>query len=235
MHDAYRNTLCSFRRIRKWIFDPRFTGFRGRKEREIRNWMCNLGDLSQTRAICMAASPEMTCFLLFDKLCDYTVQNFVFGSSNSDDWTNRTRKKRVEVEIYLKVAGSVWSSFVARIFYVTRSSAHRFYKRVCRNIAVHLSPLLLICVFKQSQLATNGYNMDILLHQEQSSRSKIRFWIHRKEHTLKSCRLSFVDILACQARNDRFFCCYPFLPIKRLWSLAYKQTTSVSRIIIPSK
>ena len=35
-----------------------------------------LGNLSQTRAICVTASREMTCFL-FDKLCDYTVQNFV--------------------------------------------------------------------------------------------------------------------------------------------------------------
>jgi len=35
-----------------------------------------LGNLSQTRAICVTASREMTCFL-FDKLCDFTVQNFV--------------------------------------------------------------------------------------------------------------------------------------------------------------
>ena len=34
--------VCSFRRIQKRIFDPRFAGFRGRKEREIRNWICNL-------------------------------------------------------------------------------------------------------------------------------------------------------------------------------------------------
>ena len=35
-----------------------------------------LGNLSQTSAIRVTASREMTCFL-FDKLCDYTVQNFV--------------------------------------------------------------------------------------------------------------------------------------------------------------
>ena len=35
----------------------------------------------------MAASQEMTFFPLFDKLSDYTVQNFVVGSSNSDDGT----------------------------------------------------------------------------------------------------------------------------------------------------
>ena len=40
----------------KRIFDPRFAGFRGRKEREIRNWICILGNLSQTRAICMTGS-----------------------------------------------------------------------------------------------------------------------------------------------------------------------------------
>ena len=53
------------------------------------NWICDLGNLLQTRAICMTAwaSQEMTCFLLFDKLCDYTVQNFVVGSSNNDDGT----------------------------------------------------------------------------------------------------------------------------------------------------
>ena len=60
--------------------------FRDRKGREIRNWICNLGSPSQTGAI-VAASQEMTCFLIFDKLCDYTMQNFVAGSSNSDDGT----------------------------------------------------------------------------------------------------------------------------------------------------
>ena len=81
---------CYFKRIQKRIADPRFAGFRGRKEREIRNWICDLGtNLSQTGAICMTAwaSQEMTCFLLFDKLRDYTVQNFVVGSSNNDDGT----------------------------------------------------------------------------------------------------------------------------------------------------
>ena len=66
--------VCSFRRIQKRIFDPRFARFRGRKEREIRNWICNLGNLSPTRAICTTASQKMTCFLPFDKLCDYAVR-----------------------------------------------------------------------------------------------------------------------------------------------------------------
>ena len=35
----------------------------------------------------MTASQEMTCFLLLDKLCDYTVQKFVVGGSNNDDGT----------------------------------------------------------------------------------------------------------------------------------------------------
>ena len=50
--------VCSFRRVQKRIFDPRFARFCGRKEREIRNWVCNPGDLSPSRAIC---SQEMTC------------------------------------------------------------------------------------------------------------------------------------------------------------------------------
>ena len=72
--------LCSLRRIQRPIFDSRFAGFLGRKEREIRNWIFNLGNLSQTRTIRMAASQEMARFALFDKLSDYTVQNFVVGN-----------------------------------------------------------------------------------------------------------------------------------------------------------
>ena len=48
----------------------------------------------------------MTCFLLFDKLCDYTVQNLVVGSSNSDDATYKTDKERsIKIENYLKNVG----------------------------------------------------------------------------------------------------------------------------------
>ena len=36
---------------------------------------------------------KMTCFLLFDKLCDYNVQNLVVGSSNSDNGTYKTKKE----------------------------------------------------------------------------------------------------------------------------------------------
>ena len=35
----------------------------------------------------LKASQEMTCFLLIYKLCDYTVQDFVVGSSNCYDGT----------------------------------------------------------------------------------------------------------------------------------------------------
>ena len=98
--------VCSFRRIQKRIFDLRFARFRGRKEREIQNWICNLGNLSPTRAICATASQKMTCFLLFDKLCDYTEQNLVVGSSNSDDGTYKTDKERsIKIENYLKNVG----------------------------------------------------------------------------------------------------------------------------------
>ena len=76
--------VCPFWRIQKEIFDLRFAGFCSQKEREIQKWICNLGNLSQTRGICMTASQEMTCFLLFDKLGNYTVQNFVVSNSNID-------------------------------------------------------------------------------------------------------------------------------------------------------
>ena len=91
--------VCSFQRIQKRIFDPRFARFRGRKEREIRNWICTLGNLSPMHAICTTASHKMTCFLLFDKLCDYTVQNLVVGSSNSDDGTYQTDKERSPLKL----------------------------------------------------------------------------------------------------------------------------------------
>ena len=91
--------VCSFRRIQKRILDPRFARFRGRKEREIRNWICNLGNLSPTRAIRTTVSQEMMCFVLFDKLCDYTVQNLVVGSSNSDDGTYKTNQERSALKL----------------------------------------------------------------------------------------------------------------------------------------
>ena len=130
--------MCSFQRIEKQNFDSRFAGFCRSKELEIRNWICNLCNLSQTRAICITASQEMTCLLLFDKLCDYTVQSFVVGSSNSDDGTYKTDQgRRLSVQFdpvsYL------------RFFHVTRSSAYRVYKRVCKKIAVQLS-VIFICV-----------------------------------------------------------------------------------------
>ena len=88
----------------KTEFDPRFAGFCRSKEREIRNWICNLCNLSQTRAICITASQEMTCFLLFE-LCDYIVQNFVVGTSNSDDGTyiENTSWKVLAYGIYTRV------------------------------------------------------------------------------------------------------------------------------------
>ena len=126
----------------------------------MRNWICNLGNLSPTRAICTTASQEMTCFLLFDKLCDYTVQNLVVGSSNSDDGTYKTDKERsIKIENYLKNVGQFDPVPQLGFFYVTRSSACRVYKRVCSQIAVHLL-LLLISDFKQS-LETDGQYMDI--------------------------------------------------------------------------
>ena len=100
-------SCVSIRRIQKRIFDPRFTRFRGRKEREIRNWICNLGNLSPTRAIMHDSLSKNDVFLQFDKLCDYTVQNLAVGSSNSDDGTYKTDKERStsKIENYLKDVG----------------------------------------------------------------------------------------------------------------------------------
>ena len=39
--------VFSFRGIQKRSFDLRFAGVRGRKESDIRNWICNLGNLSR--------------------------------------------------------------------------------------------------------------------------------------------------------------------------------------------
>ena len=162
--------MCSFRRIQKRIFDPRFAGFRGRKEREIRNWICNLGNLSPTRAICTTASQEMTCFLLFDKLCDYTVR-ILWSAVRIKTMEHKQVKKEARLsgklskDCRLSLIQFRSSNFSCII--VTRSTTYRVYKRVCRKIAVHLT-LLLICVVKQS-LATNGYYMDIFLYLEQSS------------------------------------------------------------------
>ena len=142
--------MCSFRRIQKRNLDPRFAGFWRSKEREIRNWICNLCNLSQTRAICMTASLEMTCFLPFDKICDYTVQNFLVGSLNSDDGTYKTDQGRsaLKLKIILRLSTQFDRVSYLRFFHVTRSSAYRVYKQVCRKITVHLF-LVLFCFLKQ--------------------------------------------------------------------------------------
>ena len=61
-------SVCSFRRIQKRIFDPMFARFGGRKEREIRNWICNLGNFRKCVQYQMAASEKTMWFLLFDGL-----------------------------------------------------------------------------------------------------------------------------------------------------------------------
>ena len=70
--------VFSFRRIQKRIFDRRFAGFRGRKEREIRNWICKL---SQTHCGMHDSLSRNDVFLLF---ANYVI---MVGSSNSDDGT----------------------------------------------------------------------------------------------------------------------------------------------------
>ena len=75
-------------KVQKLVLDSLPSGFDTHPNQlEIQNWICNLGNLSQTRALCMTASQKMNCFPLLDKLCDYTMQNFMVGSSNGDNET----------------------------------------------------------------------------------------------------------------------------------------------------
>ena len=50
------------------------------QEREIPNWILTLVTF---RVKSVTASQERMCYLLFDELCDDTMQNFVIGYSNS--------------------------------------------------------------------------------------------------------------------------------------------------------
>ena len=43
-------------------------------------------------SLSLSRNDVMTCFLLFDKLCDYNMQNFVVGSSNNDDGHKQVKK-----------------------------------------------------------------------------------------------------------------------------------------------
>ena len=43
--------------------------------------------------------PKNDAFSTVDKLCDYTVQNLVVGSSNSDDGTYKTDKERSALKL----------------------------------------------------------------------------------------------------------------------------------------
>ena len=54
----------------KTDFDPRFSGFCSRKEREIRNWICNLVTFCKRVQSYMAACQEVTFFPLFT---NYTI------------------------------------------------------------------------------------------------------------------------------------------------------------------
>ena len=73
--------VCSFRGIQKRIFDPRF---RGRKEREIRNWICNL---SQTHCSMHDSVSRNDVFSTVCQIMRLYSADFLVGSSNSDDGT----------------------------------------------------------------------------------------------------------------------------------------------------
>ena len=76
--------VCAFRRIQKRIFDPRFAGFRGRKEREIRNWICNL---SQTDCSMHDSLSRNDVFSTVCQIMRLYSADFLVGSSNSDNGT----------------------------------------------------------------------------------------------------------------------------------------------------
>ena len=63
--------VCSFRRIQKRFLILDLPDFA--VERNVKS---EIGFVTFPKliAVCTTASQEMTCFLLFDKLCDYTVQ-----------------------------------------------------------------------------------------------------------------------------------------------------------------
>ena len=88
--------VWSFRRIQKRIFDPRFAGLRGRKEREIRNWICSLGNLSQKRAICMTALKKWRVFYCLTNYAIILCKSLwsAFRIANSDDGTYKTNQER---------------------------------------------------------------------------------------------------------------------------------------------
>lgn len=92
--------MLSFRRIQKWIFDPRFTGFFDRMERKIQKGILTM-TTSHTSVFNMAASKQMMCFVMLDEVCDESIENLT-GDSNSDDGVQallaqNQRKKRVRI------------------------------------------------------------------------------------------------------------------------------------------
>ena len=62
-----RFRVCSFRRIQKRIFNPRFSRFHGKRERTIRGQVCYFGNLA--RAIEMAVSKHLIPFLSVEQAC----------------------------------------------------------------------------------------------------------------------------------------------------------------------
>ena len=68
-----RVRVHSFRRIQKLILILDLPDLMVERNVKSKVDLYIFGDLSQKLAICITASQEMTCFLLLDKLCDYTM------------------------------------------------------------------------------------------------------------------------------------------------------------------
>ena len=67
------------------------------------NLECFLVDLHQmiihSHQLQIFVKSKLSLDIFIDKLCDYTVQNLVVGSSNSDDGTYKTDKERMSASL----------------------------------------------------------------------------------------------------------------------------------------
>ena len=90
--------MCSFRRIQKRIFILDLPDFA--VERNVKSEIGFVTLVTFRQRVQYARQPlKKWRVFLFDKLCDYPVQNLVVGSSNSDDGTYKTDKERSALKL----------------------------------------------------------------------------------------------------------------------------------------